>query len=130
MPKVTITIEGEMSELAQLLGKMGELGGAKQIVIKGGESEWTDERVLKVWRDLSENCKAVLSEIAKKDDMTWEQLIEKTGRTANEIGGSLSSLGANLRNHGFKGITHPLAGNEKGGYNLLPVWKEIILKQI
>lgn len=133
MTKVTITIEGEIEDLVPVLAKIGGLKEAKSAAITptivGGEAEWTEERVLEVWKDLSEDCKKVLIEVAKTEDMTWEQLQEKLNWGPNKIGGSISSLGAQLRNHSLKGITHPLIENKAGGYDLLPVWKKTILKQ-
>lgn len=134
MPKVTIIIEGDMGDLAPVLSKIGELRESRQVhvtsTVIGNGAEWTEERILEVWKDLSENCKKVLLEVAMTEDMTWEQLQEKLGWSLNEIGGSISSLGAQLRNHGFKGITRPLVENKVGCYNLLPIWRKTILKQI
>ncbi len=121
--------------MAPVLGKMGDLMAAKKIGVKatvsGGEAEWTEARVLEVWKDLSENCKKVLIEIASTEDMAWEHLLKELGWPPNKIGGSLSSLGAQLRNHGFKGITYPLVWEDEGErYNLLPAWRELIKKQL
>ena len=133
MTKITITIEGDIGDLVPVLAKIGELKEAKSAgitaTIVGGEAEWTEERVLEVWKDLSEDCKKVLIEVTKAGDMTWKQLQEKLNWTPNKIGGSISSLGAQLRNHSLKGITYPLIENEAGGYNLLPVWRKTILEQ-
>ena len=134
MTRVTVTIEGDIGELAPVLARIGELRGPKSAgvtaTIVGGAAEWTEERVLGVWKDLSEDCRKVLIEVAKNEDMTWEQLQNELSWTPNKIGGSLSSLGAQLRNHGLKGITRPLMENKADGYSLLPVWTETILKQI
>lgn len=134
MTKITIIIEGDIGDLAPVLAKIGELKEAKSAgitaTIVGGEAEWTEERVLEVWKDLSEDCKKVLIEVAKTEDMTWKQLQEKLNWTPNKIGGSISSLGAQLRNHSLKGITYPLIKNEAGGYDLLSVWRKTILEQI
>jgi hypothetical protein len=133
MTKVTITIEGDIADLAPVLAKISELKEVKSTsttsTVVGGEAEWTEERVLEIWEDLSENCKNVLIEVAKTEDMTWKQLQEKLNWAPNKIGGSLSSLGARLRNHSLKGISNPLVENEADGYNLLPVWRKTILKQ-
>ena len=133
MTKVTITIEGDIRELAPVLAKIGELKDAESAsttpTVVGGELEWTKERVLQVWEDLSEDCKKVLIEVATTEDMTWQQLQEKLNWTPNKIGGSISSLGSQLRKHSLKGITYPLTQNEAGGYGLLPVWRETILEQ-
>lgn len=133
MTKITITIEGDIGDLVPVLAKIGELKEAKSdgitATIVGGEAEWTEERVREVWKDLSEDCKKVLIEVTKTEDMTWKQLQEKLNWTPNKIGGSISSLGAQLRNHSLKGITYPLIENEAGGYNLLPVWRKTILEQ-
>lgn len=134
MPRVTITIEGDLGELATVLRKIGELKETKQAGVAtgivGSEAEWTEKRVLEVWKDLTEECKKVLIEIAKAEELSWKQLQEKLGWTPNKIGGSLSSLGAQLRNHGLKGITYPLVENNSDGYNLLPVWRKTVLEQI
>lgn len=133
MTKITITMEGDIGDLVPVLAKIGELKEAKSAgitaTIAGGEAEWTEERVLEVWKDLSEDCKKVIIEVTKTEDMTWKQLQEKLNWTPNKIGGSISSLGAQLRNHSLKGITYPLIKNKTGGYNLLPVWRKTILEQ-
>jgi len=133
MAKITITIEGEIGDLAPLLAKIGELKTARPsdaaAAVVSGEAEWTEERVLEVWNDLTEDCKKVLIEVAVIENMTWEQLQEKLSWSPRKIGGSLSSLGAQLRNHSLRGITYPLVRNEYGGYNLLPVWRKTILNQ-
>ena len=133
MTKVTFTIEGDMADLAPVLAKIGELKEVKSAgmrsTVVGGEAEWTEERVLEVWKDLSEDCKKVLIEVAKTEDMTWEQLQERLNWGPDRIGGSISSLGAQLRNHSLKGITRPLIRNKAGGYDLLAVWRKTILKQ-
>ena len=134
MTKITITIEGDIGDLVPVLAKIGELKEAKSAgitaTVVGGEAEWTEERVLEIWKDLSEDCKKVLIEVNRTEDMTWKQLQEKLNWTPNKIGGSISSLGAQLRNHSLKGITYPLIENKAGGYNLLPVWRKTILEQI
>ena len=132
MTRVTITIEGNIADLAPVLAKIGELKEAKLAGITStvtGEAGWTEERVLEVWKDLSENCKKVLIEVAKTKDMTWEQLQERLNWTPRKIGGSISSLGAQLRNHSLKGITYPLIENKADGYNLLRIWRKTILNQ-
>lgn len=133
MTKVTMTIEGDIADLAPVLAKIGELKEAKSAgitsTVVGGEAEWTEERVLEVWEDLSEDCKKVLIAVTKTEDMTWEQIQEKLNWTPNKIGGSISSLGSQLRNHSLLGITYPLIENKAGGRNLLPVWRKTILKQ-
>ncbi|MDD4877019.1 MAG: hypothetical protein PHQ86_07845 [Dehalococcoidales bacterium] len=131
MAKMTITLEGDVEELAPILNKLGEIKDMKKSYISAkpvsGE-EWTKERVLSVWNDLSEGAKTVLSVIARNDDKSWPQQVEATGWTANTVGGALSSLGSQLRNHGLTGITYPLSDNELDGYVLLPIWKEIVLE--
>lgn len=133
MTKVTMTIEGDIADLAPILAKIGELKEAKSAgitsTVVGGEAEWTEERVLEVWEDLSEDCKKVLIVVTKTEDMTWEQIQEKLNWTPNKIGGSISSLGSQLRKHSLLGITYPLIENKAGGRNLLPVWRKTILKQ-
>lgn len=131
MSKITITIEGDMEELVPILNKLGELKGIKEpgepVKVISGE-EWTKERVLSVWNDLSEKARTVLGVIARNDDKSWEEQLRVIGWTGNEVGGALSSLGAQLRNHGLKGITEPLFDNELYGYCLLPIWKETVLE--
>lgn len=134
MAKITITIEGDIGDLVPVLAKIGELRKAQlsdaTAVIVSGEAEWTEERVLEVWKALTENCKRVLAEVASTEDMTWKQLQDKLAWSPRKIGGSVSSLGAQLRNHSLRGITYPLVENEAGGYNLLPVWRDTVLKQL
>ncbi len=133
MSKITITIEGDMEELGTILGKLGELKDVKEpgklgkVVLTG--EEWTRERVLSVWNDLSEKAKTVLGIIAQNDDKSWDEQLRIIGWTGSEVGGSLSSLGAQLRNHSLKGITAPLFDSKVGGYSLLPIWKETILNE-
>lgn len=131
MPKITITVEGDMEELVPILNKLGELKGGKEpgkpVKVTSGE-EWTKERVLSVWIDLSKKAQTVLGVIARNDDKSWEEQLKIIGWTGNEVGGALSSLGAQLRNHGLKGITEPLFDNQLNGYSLLPIWKETVLE--
>jgi hypothetical protein len=131
MPKITITVEGDMEELVPILNKLGELKGVREPgkAIKGASGEeWTKERVLSVWNDLSEKAQTVLGVIARNDEKSWEEQLKIVGWSGNEVGGALSSLGAQLRNHGLKGITEPLFDNESSGYSLLPIWKETVLE--
>ncbi|MFC1869820.1 hypothetical protein ACFLYE_00945 [Chloroflexota bacterium] len=131
MPKITITIEGDIEELVPILNKLGELKGMKEPgkPVKGASGEeWTKERVSSVLNDLSEKAQTVLGVIARNDDKSWEEQLKIIGWTGNVVGGALSSLGAQLRNHGLKGITEPLFDNESGGYSLLPIWKETVLE--
>ena len=133
MTKITLTIEGELGELGAILSKLGEL---KELGETGNNTqngmsrqEWTRERVLSVWNDLSENAKEILSVIARNDEESWEEQLRITGREGQVVGGSLSSLGAQLRKHSLKGISYPLFDNDADGYKLLPIWKEIVLEQ-
>ncbi|MFC1937905.1 hypothetical protein ACFLWY_05060 [Chloroflexota bacterium] len=133
MAKITITVEGDTEELGPILRKLGELKGAKEPDKRGkvgatGE-EWTRERVLAVWNDLSENAQTVLGVIAKNDDKSWDEQLRIIGWTGSKVGGSLSSLGAQLRNHSLKGITEPLFDNKESGYSLLPIWQKTILEE-
>ena len=49
--------------------------------------------------------------------------------TLAQVGGSLSSLGAQLRNHSLRGISYPITDNEAGGYKLIPAWQEVVLEE-
>ena len=102
MTRLTITVEGDMEELAPVLNKLSELRGMKEAgkptKVTSGE-EWTKERVLLVWKDLSDKAQTVLGVIARNDDKDWEEQLRIIGWTGNEVGGALSSLGAQLRNH-------------------------------
>jgi len=131
--KITLTIEGEIGELGAILSKLGEL---KELGETGNntqnglsDQEWTRERVLLVWSDLSENAKEILGVIARNEEESWEEQLRVIGETGQVVGGSLSSLGAQLRKHSLKGISHPLSDNDANGYKLLPIWKEIVLEQ-
>jgi len=131
--KITLTIEGEIGELGTILSKLGELresgetGNSTQNSIPS--QEWTRQRVLLVWDDLSENAKEILGVIARNEEESWEEQLRIIGRDGQVVGGSLSSLGAQLRNHSLKGISYPLFNNDADGYKLLPIWKEIVLEQ-
>jgi hypothetical protein len=130
--KITLTIEGEIEELGTILSKLGELKESGKIGINTQNSlatqEWTRQRVLLVWNDLSENVKGILGVIARNDDKSWEEQLRVIGRSGQAVGGSLSSLGARLRNHSLRGISYPLFDNDAYGYKLLPIWKEIVLE--
>jgi len=131
--KITLTIEGEIRELGAILSKLGELkelgetGNNTQNDLSG--QEWTMERVLLVWSDLTENAKEILGVIARNEEESWEEQLRITGKNGQVVGGSLSSLGARLRKHSLKGISSPLSDNDANGYKLLPIWKEIVLEQ-
>ena len=66
MPRVTITVEGDMEELVPVLNKLGELKGIKEFSkpaqVTSGE-EWNKERALLVWKGLSEKAKTVLNSL-------------------------------------------------------------------
>jgi len=128
--KITITIESDIGELGPILGKLKELGEAnKNTQDSLSSQEWTRQRVLPVWHDLSLSAQEILGVIAGNDEKSWEEQLRIVGKSGQEVGGSLSSLGAQLRNHGLRGITHPLFYNDAYGYRLLPIWKEIVLEQ-
>ena len=133
MTKITLTIEGEIGELGTILSKLSELKelGETGINTQNGLSsqEWMRQRVLLVWNDLSENAKEILGVIAQHEEESWEEQLRIIGRNGQVVGGSLSSLGAQLRNHSLKGISYPLFDNDANGYKLLPIWKEIVLEQ-
>ncbi len=131
MTKITITIEGDVGELSPILSKLAEIKGPQELnnhVEKLSGEEWTKPRVMAVWDKLAEKAQTILGVIARNDDKSWEEQLQATGMSGNEVGGALSSLGAQLRNLGLKGITHPLCENKLDGYGLLPVWKEIVLE--
>jgi hypothetical protein len=130
MTKITITIESDIGELDSILSTLKELGEASGDTENSlANQEWTRERVLTVWSDLSESAKEILGVIARNDDKSWQEQLRKTGRSGQVVGGSLSSLGARLRNHSLRGITYPLSDNDAYGYKLLPIWKEIVLER-
>lgn len=130
MTKFTLTIESEIGELGSILSKLKELGEISNNTQNSMSSqEWTRQRVLVVWNDLSENAKEILGVIARSDEESWEEQLRITGREGQVVGGSLSSLGAQLRKHSLKGISYPLFDNDADGYKLLPIWKEIVLEQ-
>ena len=130
MTKITITIESDIGELGSILGKLKELGKTDNNTQNSLSSqEWTRQRVLPVWHDLSVSAQEILGVIARNDEKSWEEQLRIIGNSGQEVGGSLSSLGAQLRNHGLRGITHPLSYNGAYGYKLLPIWKEIVLEQ-
>ena len=130
MTKITITIESDIAELGPIFGKLKELGAVDSSTQNSlSNQEWTRQRVLPVWNDLSESVKEILGVIARNDERGWEEQLRIIGKSGQEVGGSLSSLGAQLRNHGLRGITYPLFDNDAYGYKLLPIWKEIVLEQ-
>lgn len=95
---------------------------------EAADEEWTRERVLAVWNDLSSNARRVLGVFAANVEMGWDEQVRLTNLTGAQVGGSLSSLGAQLRNHSLKGISYPLLDNEAGGYKLIPAWQEVALE--
>jgi len=131
--KITLTIEGEIGELSMILSKLGELRESGEIGNNTKNSvasqEWTRQRILLVWSDLSKSAKEILGVIARNEEESWEEQLRIIGRNGQVVGGSLSSLGAQLRNHSLKGISYPLFDNDADGYKLLPIWKEIVLEQ-
>lgn len=130
MTKITITIESNIGELGSILSKLRELGEVDGDTQNSSvNQEWTRERVLGVWDDLSEGCKEILGVVARNDEESWEKQLRITGKRGQVVGGSLSSLGAQLRNHSLGGITYPLLDNDGDGHKLLPIWKEIVLEQ-
>ncbi len=131
MAKITFTLEGDLDELIPVLSKFGDIKSIKAInkdIKTNSSEEWTRERALLVWNDLSENAKTVLGVIARNDEKSWEEQLNIIGQTANEVGGSLSSLGARLKNHGLKGITRPIFDNKASGFGILPIWKEVAIE--
>lgn len=131
MTKITITIESEIGELDSILGKLKELGEANDNTQNSlASQEWTRQRVLQVWNDLSVSAKEILGVIARNDEKDWEEQLRIIGKSGQVVGGSLSSLGAQLRNHSLRGVTYPLLfDNDTAGDKLLPIWKEIVLEQ-
>ena len=130
MTKITITIESGIGELGSILSKLKELGEVDDNTQNSlSNHEWTRQRVLPVWDDLSEGLKEILGVIARNDEESWEEQLRIIGKSGQVVEGSLSSLGAQLRNHSLRGITYPLFDNDAGGCKLLPIWKEIVLEQ-
>jgi hypothetical protein len=130
MTRITITIESDIRELGSILNKLKELGEADNNTQTSLSSqEWTRQRVLSVWIDLSEGAKEMLGVIARNDERSWQEQLRIAGKSGQVVGGSLSSLGARLRKRGLRGITYPLFDNDADGYKLLPIWKEIVLEQ-
>ena len=131
MTKITITIESNIGELSSILNKLkelGEIGDNTQNSLSN--QEWTRQRVLSVWTDLSSSAQEILGVIARNDEKSWEEQLRIIGKSGQEVGGSLSSLGAQLRNHSLRGISYPLFYTyDTAGYKLLPIWKEIVLEQ-
>jgi hypothetical protein len=130
MTRITITIESDISELGSILSKLKGLGEVDDNIQNSlASQEWTRQRVLEVWIDLSEGAKEILGVIARNDEKSWQEQLRIAGKSGQVVGGSLSSLGAQLRKHSLKGITYPLFDNDAYGYKLLPIWKEIVLEQ-
>jgi hypothetical protein len=130
MARITITIESDIGELGSILSRLGGLREMESDTQNSlANQEWTRERVLAVWADLSEGMKEVLGVIARNDNKSWEEQLQIIGRSGQEVGGSLSSLSAQLRNHSLGGITYPLLDNEADGHKLLPIWQEIVLEK-
>lgn len=130
MTKITITIESDIGKLGSILSKLKELGEADGDTQNSlTNQEWTRQRIVGVWSDLSEGVKEILGVIARNDERSWQEQLRITGKSGQVVGGSLSSLGAQLRNHSLKGITYPLFDNDDYGYRLLPIWKEFVLEQ-
>ncbi len=134
MAKITITVEGEIGELASVMAKLGELQGNKELVSKSINlpvDDWTKDLVLSAWAGLSPKAKRILVSLAHNDEDDWKDQLKKLGEDSTGVGGSLSSLGAQTKKQGkIHGIVlkRPLINNEKSGYKLIPIWKEVVLE--
>lgn len=142
MARVTVTIEGEWSEVQELLARLGERGVAKERVVAvrkeeappspppevEAEREWTVAQVRRFWRRLSSDARRVLKEVSKHPDgVAWTSLQQALGMRAREIGGTLSSVGHRMRR--FPGLPRPLEKitlPEGPGYRLLPSVAQVI----
>jgi hypothetical protein len=86
--------------------------------------------VLSVWNDITPGCRGVLQAIAKYEaGVPWDDLTIGRKQSVNSTGGFMSSLGHQLRLHGFKNLPYPLTWVESiNGYRLDPIWRQTILK--
>ena len=139
MANISITISGSPQELAQALQsiaglKIWESPIRKAFMIEGGAdqkqtSAWNDESILMVWRNLTEGCREILLEIAKSEEGTpIGALLEQFKMSANQIGGTLSSLGHQINAMGFSDAPRPWEWWPGAGYKLLPEWRDAVLK--
>lgn len=117
MARVTITIEGEATEIRQTLRKL--LGGgrgpcgpegmgprgrqAAEGPRKADRTPWTPEELTQVWNDITVGARAVLTEIARRPTGYPNAELQKAlGMPGTAIGGTLSSVGVVSRRFGPK----------------------------
>ncbi|MFN3974092.1 MAG: hypothetical protein ACK4K2_02275 [Dehalococcoidia bacterium] len=133
MARVTITIEGELSELQDLLSRLGERGVVSERVVEAreeapplpkekAEREWTITQVRRFWQLLSPNARRVLKVVAQHPEgVARTDIRQALGMQAREIGGTLASVGHRLRR--FQGLPRPLEKitlPQGPGYRMLP----------
>ena len=119
MARVTITIEGEATEIRQTLRKLlgrgkrpcgpekmdprGHRERAGEGARRGDRTPWTPEELTQVWNDITVGARTVLTEIAKRPTGYPNAELQKTlGMAGTAIGGTLSSVGVVSRRFGPK----------------------------
>ncbi len=140
MIKIVITVEGNTEELAPVLRYLSDMSVGMRVEETRQETPapveeiepmyWTEAKVRKIWRALTFECEEVLKEIAKHEDgISWDQLLTSLKLKPNQVGGRLSSLGHQLRIHGYNILPAPLKlTTDPGGYKMDTVWRRTILK--
>lgn len=128
MAKVVVVVEGSQEEVRPLLAFLSQWEtpfsmpiakhAHEEVERKEEETtapQWTEERVLLVWNGMSDGAQRVLREIAKRPDgYVWKELAKALGRDARSLGGSLSSVGHQLRRQGFTNLPMPVRDNPRG----------------
>jgi hypothetical protein len=104
MAKMTITIEGETSEVRELLRKLASVTSADELhtsdevgsFLEASDDAggWTEDLIRVLWSRLKSNAKRILVEIAKHPEGIYlEEVDKRLGMDSRSRGGSLSSVG-------------------------------------
>jgi len=132
---IELRIKGTPSELAAVLEILGE---QKEQVVPQTDTSVTTvwSYALKdiFWAKLSLGCKALIRKLSEQPNGYWdEQLKSELGVGTSSIGGSLSSIGLNMRGPLFKdkGLTWPVRrehreDTDRWMYILEPEWQEFV----
>jgi hypothetical protein len=138
--KLIITLEGSTEEFKPILKflseEQAELIDVKKATEqaqeeKTGNNTWTEDKIRKIWGDITVDCKDILLEIAKHEEgISMHQLEKALNLNGNSIGGRLSSLGHQIRINNYVKLPNVfLNPNDNSyGYKLPPLWIQIITK--
>ncbi len=128
MPKILVVVEGSQEEVRPLLAFLSQWEAPVSMPIAEHSHEeverkeegataplWTEEKVLRVWNEMSYGAQQVLREIAKRPDgYVWKELTKALGRDARSLGGSLSSAGHQRRRQGFTNLPDIIRDSYRG----------------